>query len=55
MDGLGWRHCYGPLFGNVTQTTTPDSSSGAVDGNATPPPSVRPVQADETGEGGDQP
>jgi RNA polymerase sigma-70 factor (ECF subfamily) len=44
-----------PVLGDVTQTTTPSASSGAADGNATPSPSVRPVQADDTGEGGEQP
>jgi RNA polymerase sigma-70 factor (ECF subfamily) len=43
-----------PVFGNVTQATTPDPSSGPPDGNAATPPSVRPVQADGTGEGGER-
>lgn len=44
-----------PVFGNVTQTTSPGAGSDAADGNATPSPSVRPVQADGTDEGGEQP
>jgi RNA polymerase sigma-70 factor (ECF subfamily) len=43
-----------PVFGDVTQATTPDPSSGPSDGNAATSPSVRPVQADGTGEGGEQ-
>ena len=40
-----------PMFGHVTDATSPDSTSGAEGGNATPSPSVTPVQPQtETGE-----
>ena len=46
-----------PMFGRVTDATSPSDTSGGEGGNATPSPSVTPVQpqtgSDESNEGGE--